>query len=121
MGDLSENFSRHEFACKCGCGMDTVDARLLAVLQYLRDETDARITITSGNRCHNHNLKIKGSLNSQHTYSKAADFVVEDHTPSQVYDLLNNWFPDTLGLGVYDGWVHVDSREPMSRWDKRKS
>jgi hypothetical protein len=29
MGDLSENFSRREFECSCGCGMDTVDAQLL--------------------------------------------------------------------------------------------
>ena len=36
MGDLSENFSRHEFACKCGCGNDTVDAELIRVLQSVR-------------------------------------------------------------------------------------
>ena len=27
MGDLSENFSRSEFECKCGCGFATVDVR----------------------------------------------------------------------------------------------
>lgn len=101
--------------------MDTIDAQLLAVMQYLRDQTGSKITITSGNRCDKHNTHIGGSHGSQHCYSKAADFRVEDHTPGEIYDLINNWFPDQLGLGVYDNWVHVDVREGMARWDKRSN
>ena len=37
MGTVSKNFSRSEFACKCGCGFDAVDVDLLAGLQALRD------------------------------------------------------------------------------------
>ena len=37
MGDLSPNLSRHEMACNNGCGFDTVDARLVDVLQDVVD------------------------------------------------------------------------------------
>ena len=33
MGDLTSNLSRHEFACECGCGFDTVDFELVTVIQ----------------------------------------------------------------------------------------
>ena len=32
----SKYFSRSEFACRCGCGFDTVDAELLQILEKLR-------------------------------------------------------------------------------------
>jgi len=36
MGDLSPHFSRHEFACRDGCGYDTPEPELLAALEELR-------------------------------------------------------------------------------------
>ena len=33
MGDLTRNFSRNEFKCKCECGFDTVDYELVTILQ----------------------------------------------------------------------------------------
>ena len=38
MGDLTKNFSRNEFKCKCGkCTNNYIDIRLVKGLQALRD------------------------------------------------------------------------------------
>ena len=76
MGDLSEHFSREEMACKCGCGLDTVDAELLSLLEKIRAHFDRPITINSGCRCEAHNRAVGGSKNSQHLIGRAADIVV---------------------------------------------
>jgi len=59
MGDLSKNLSRHEMICFCGCGFDTVDAKLVSALQGAADAFDAIIRITGGNRCREHNYKLR--------------------------------------------------------------
>lgn len=115
MGDLSTNFSRREFACKCGCGHDTVDAELLTVLQWLRWEVKARIDINSGCRCRKHNRNENGKKRSQHLFGRAADIVVDDVRPAQVFDLLEEQYPARLGLICYDRFVHVDSRRGKYR------
>jgi uncharacterized protein YcbK (DUF882 family) len=118
MGDLSENFSREEFACKCNCGMDTVDVELVAVLEHLRSAFigDTAITINSGCRCRGHNADINGSANSQHVKSRAADITVEGVDPDVVQDVFDGLFPDQYGMGSYDTFTHVDSRAGKARW-----
>ena len=118
---ISRNFDRSEFACKCGCGQDTVDADLLDMLETLRRRFGQPITITSGNRCAEYNAKIGGAKNSQHLYGRAADIVVKDVTPKEIYNALNAYLHNRCGLGLYSGWVHVDTRTGvMSRWDETK-
>lgn len=117
MGDISEHFSRSEFACKCGCGQDTVDAELLDVLERVRKHWGKSITINSGNRCKAYNKVIGGSKNSQHVKSRAADIVVEDMLPFHVYKLLDIWYPDKYGMGSYDTFTHIDTRtNKRARW-----
>ena len=136
MGDLSKNLSRHEFVCSCGCGFDTVDSRLVDVLQDVTDSFDAYIVITGGNRCKKHNdaLRVdyelsngkhgaKTAANSQHIYGRAADFKlyrVVDHKqidPESVYDYLASNYPGALGIRLYSNRVHVDTRTGIPwRW-----
>ena len=116
MGDVSENFSRKEFACKCGCGFDAVDTDLLAVLERLR-KLFGPILITSGNRCQAHNLKVGGSTHSQHLYAKAVDIKVRKAYQEEVADVLEAMFPDAHGIGRYNEWTHFDVRKPKARWD----
>ena len=119
MGDLSKNFSRSEFECRCGCGMRVIDAELVKVLEEVREAFGGkRITITSGNRCYAHNLKIGGAENSKHTQSIAADFKVEGVNPPGVYEWIDARYPDSFGLGKYNGWTHLDVRKGKGRWDK---
>ena len=123
MGDLTTNFSRHEFACQCGCGFDTVDIELIQVLEDIRAHFFAKsLIITSGYRCHANNAKAGGSAKSQHLIGKAADFKVKDDcgyvNPGLVYDYLDRKFPARLGLGLYSNRVHVDVRSHAARWSK---
>ena len=36
MGDLTEHFSRSEFACKCNCGADGISEELVSKLELVR-------------------------------------------------------------------------------------
>ena len=115
MGDISKHFSRSEFACKCGCGFDTVDVELIENLQAIRSALGP-VTITSGCRCFEYNKKVGGSANSQHLYGRAADIVVADLDAWSVQEFCE----DELlpgGLGSYDSVTHVDSRTGHARWE----
>jgi len=116
MSDLSLNFSRWEFACRCQtCGYDTVDAELIDILQKLRDFFDRPVHITSGTRCLRHNKYVGGSPQSQHLYGRAADVVVEG-TPAK---LVAEWAIDNgvPGVGAYPDFTHLDTRSAgMARW-----
>jgi len=114
MGDLTKNFSRSEFACKCGCGFDTVDIVMVNELQRLRDKY-GRITITSGCRCVKHNKAEGGGKFSQHLLGKAADFIIHSMKASEVFKLLDFYWEG--GLGKYHGRTHIDSRNIKARWD----
>jgi len=118
MTQLSPNFKREEFACKCGCGFDTVDVALLSTLEYIRSYFGKPVTINSGCRCPEYNKKIGGEPDSQHMKARAADIVVKDVSPDKVADMLeqNNW---NGGLGRYDTFTHVDTRDVKARWDFR--
>ena len=115
MGDVSENFNRSEFACKCQCGKDTVDVDLLKLLEKIRGHFDAPVRINSGNRCATHNAFTGGLSNSQHLYSKAADIVVDNVHPHIVAELARQL--DAGGVGDYNTFTHVDVRSGVkARW-----
>lgn len=117
MGDLSTNFSRIEFACGCGCGLDTVDAELLAVAEDIRSEF-GRVSVTSGCRCTQYNATIGGSIGSQHIVCRAMDFVTELGTPAEVQAWLKARYPGKYGIGSYSGWTHIDTRGgSAARWN----
>lgn len=121
MAKLTHYFAREEFACGCGCGFDTVDYTLATVLEQLRFDFKRAVAVTSGARCAKHNKAVGGEPDSQHLKGKAADIQVAGISTSDVYTYLNKRYPDRFGLGVYDGWVHIDVRGGYARWDKRTS
>lgn len=109
-------FKREEFACKCGCGFDTVDVDLLPILIDLRSKFKSPVIITSGCRCYEYNRKVGSKYSSQHTKGKAADITVKGYSPEQVYDYLTAKYPNKYGFGLYKTFVHVDSRDVKARW-----
>jgi uncharacterized protein YcbK (DUF882 family) len=118
MGDLSKNFSRHEFACRC-CGRAEINQRLVDALQELRDLAGLPVRVTSGYRCPEHNQAIGGATRSQHLLGTAADIVVRGMTPAEMYRLAEDIevFRNG-GIGVYPdkGFIHVDVRDGRARW-----
>ena len=134
MGSLSTNLSRHEMACRCGCGFNTVDVLLVEMIQRIVDAFKTRygwvsLEVTGPNRCAKHNHRIGGAPNSLHKEAKAMDFrlwMKYDHggdryqiEPQEVYDFIDTSWPDTFGVGIYDDRVHFDVRPRKARWDKR--
>lgn len=112
---ISPNFSRSEFACKCGCGQDTVDVELIVLLEKIRAHFNAPITIHSGNRCTKYNKSVGGKPKSQHLLSRAADFTVKGVTPEEVYNYCDGWHTSG-GLGKYKTFTHIDTRGDPVRW-----
>ena len=112
-------FKRHEFACECGCGFDVADSELLDVLEGIRFEFEAPVIITGGNRCAAHNKTIGGADKSQHIFGKAVDFKVKNVHEDVVATFLEQEYPNTYGIGRYNGRTHVDVREQKVRWDSR--
>ena len=122
MGDIAKHFDRSEFTCKCGCGFDTVDLSVLTILVAVRIHFNAPVTITSGCRCFAYNrLPVEeggaGSNDeSQHPRARAADIQVKGVSPKEVYDYLCQ-FKDKISLGLYETFVHVDTRtDGGKRW-----
>lgn len=113
---LSKNFNSKEFSCKgdnC-CSVVKIDNKLVDFAQKIRDNFNAPVTINSGYRCEKHNKKVGGALGSYHTKGMAADIVVKDIEPKEVAK-----FAESLGIkgiGLYDSFVHIDTREKKSFW-----
>jgi len=122
MGDLTKNFSRHEFACHC-CGEVKVDMRLVEALQKLRDLAGVPIRVVSGYRCPKHNAEVGGAKNSYHLRGMAADIVIGELDVYRMA-LLAEQIEEFRGggLGIYPDvnppFIHVDVRDGRARWAK---
>ena len=129
MGNITENFSMHEFECRCGCKMPKeVQAnikKLALQLQFLRTRIGSSIKITSAYRCLSHNRMIGSNDSSQHPKGKAADIQVKTFSPHYVHTFIENMIQDVMnnegvtikGLGKYNSFTHVDIRESVARWN----
>lgn len=120
MGDLSKHFSKHEFACKCGCGFGLKDGDvnpdLINRLEEIRTYFGKPISILSGCRCKKHNTKIGGAEHSQHLLGTAADIIVKDTSPVKVFDYINRAYL-LGGTGKYRLFTHVDVRKNKAVWN----
>jgi uncharacterized protein YcbK (DUF882 family) len=110
---ISPNFKRAEFACKCGCGFDTVDTVLLEALETIRTHFESPVVITSACRCPSHNKVVGGAPYSQHLLARAADIYVKGIEPKKVAD-----YAESLGMSVgsYDAFTHIDSRSGIPKY-----
>lgn len=116
MGDLSENFNRGEFACRCGCGGATVYPELITVLEALRAHFGKPVQVFSGYRCRDHNRRVGGAAKSMHLLGLAADVSVRDVAPKRVHDWLAAQYPGRYGIGGYLTFTHIDVRGTAARW-----
>jgi uncharacterized protein YcbK (DUF882 family) len=114
MGDLSTHFNRAELECKCGCGQNTVDSKLVDLLEKIRTHFDVPVHVTSGNRCIRYNGEVGGAEFSQHLKGKAADIVVDGIPTELVAELAHDL--GTPGVGCYNDFVHIDVRDGYARW-----
>lgn len=116
---LTENFQQHEYDCKCNsetCTYTLIDMDHVTKLQKLRDIVGP-ITITSAFRCESHNKSVNGSKTSKHLLGVATDIKVHRLNIECVRAIVRGLFN---GVGIYDTFTHVDSRETPAEWDFRK-
>lgn len=66
-------FKKDEFICKCGCGLNNIDLKLVKILDEIREYFGKPCIITSGCRCTTYNKKVGGIANSKHVQGKACD------------------------------------------------
>ena len=125
MGNITRNISRHEGACKCGCGFAVMDFRTVEVVQGVCDHilgaTGADrviLHINSWCRCEEHNKNEGGEDDSYHLTGMAVDFWIEiikdEHRsiidPHLVYVYLNRKYAGQFGIGKYKDFTHFDPR-----------
>jgi len=116
---LTKNFSSSELDCKCqyaSCNKTLIDSEHIAKLQKLRDMIGP-IKITSGFRCKRHNKNVGGVPTSQHVKGTATD-IQHKRLP---YQVIADWARKMFcgGIGIYDTFVHIDSRGAARNWDNR--
>ena len=123
---LSDNFSLYEFTKSQTAIRHNIDNTptekqifnlrnlCVHVLQPVRNNFLQPVIISSGFRCAELNIKIGGSIKSQHVQGQAADIEVVGVDNSHLSDFINdNLKFDQLILEFYDGvdphsgWVHV--------------
>ena len=114
----------HMMLCPC-CKKGGFESALLIVLEVIRANFDAPVTIHSGSRCTKHNASVGGAPKSQHLVnddileSDAADISVEGISTKQLHLFVKSLpFANLLGIGYYpnNGFVHVDTRGYAARW-----
>lgn len=69
----TEHFKVSEFACKCGCGHNPIDQRVIDMAETIRQALGVPVRVNSGCRCEKHNAKSGGVKGSKHVLGKAAD------------------------------------------------
>ena len=106
MGDLTNNFSAKEFACRCGCGFQDINLGLVDILQNVRDNYPHPLIITSGFRCPEHNRNVGGSPESSHLKGLAVDIACPDSTSR--YILLRTLVVYFSRICIAKNFIHVD-------------
>lgn len=110
---LPRHFEPFEFACRCGCGAQSVSAALVLRLDAVREILGRRVFVTSGRRCAKHNASpaVGGSEQSRHLIGCAADVRPDYDAPLSDLAALLALFFSTPGdeFIVYKdrGFVHV--------------
>ena len=113
---LSANFRAREFDCPgAGCCSKTlVDDTLVSFLQNIREHFGKPIT-PLGYRCPAHNAKTPNAApKSKHTLGMAADFHIDGVTPLAIAQYAESI--GVKGIGLYDSFVHIDTREKKAFW-----
>ena len=108
MGDLTDHFSRKEFACKCNCGADKVASELVSKLEIVRLMYGKPMKVTSGIRCDTHNSSpaVGGAKDSAHLDGLAADIAVNGcFERDQLVGFLRTHFKR---MGIAKNFIHVD-------------
>jgi uncharacterized protein YcbK (DUF882 family) len=114
-------FQSHEFTCHClhpECVDQKISAHLVDLLNAVRKTLGSPIQITSGYRCHQHQLDLasKGFETakgiSQHELGNASDIVGDNMHSLSIIILSLNYFK---AIGFSKRFIHIDLRSDKER------
>lgn len=117
---LTNNFNLQEFECSHPEHRHVrVDESLVKKLQQLRDTLGVPLIINSAYRCLERNKQVGGAEKSQHLYGTAVDISMKTINISieEVAKLAEDIGFD--GIGLYNTFIHLDTRGTPARWDNR--
>jgi peptidoglycan hydrolase-like protein with peptidoglycan-binding domain len=113
---VAPDFRAREFDCQGAdcCAETPIDESLVAYLQQIRDYFGKPVYLTAY-RCKAYNARTPNAApNSYHCYGQAADFHINGVAPAEIAK-----FAESIGIkgiGLYDTFVHIDTRESKSFW-----
>lgn len=122
---ITNNFHKIEFESKDGSDMPNDVYKnikeLAQNLQIIRNHIGKPIIINSAYRSPAHNRRIGGVRNSFHTKGMAADIVIKGLSPKKlariIKKLMNEGKIKKGGIGLYNTFVHYDTRGYFAKWD----
>jgi hypothetical protein len=114
MRDFKILFPRGQFACKCGCGFNEIDEKVVAIVDVIQTVAPEAV-VSSGCRCEKHNLEEGGKPSSAHLRGLAADIACIN---SQVrYIVLRTLFNRNVRrIGIGKTFVHFDLDQELPQW-----
>lgn len=107
-------FQKSEFTCKCGCGLNNINLKLVKILDEIRTHFGQPIIVTSGCRCATHNKRVQGVPNSRHVSGKAADIYVSNVPKNKVLNKCKEYVANGRARYTYTNdtnmgnAVHID-------------
>ena len=112
MAKDTTNFKVSEFSCKCGCGFNCIDQRVIDMAQIIREALGVPVKVNSGCRCDKHNANVGGVKGSKHTKGLAADLSCELGA-AKMFDTVKKLqaegkLPDLDYCIRYRTFIHID-------------
>lgn len=112
---LSEHFHISEFACRdpedCP-GKVFVEMELIEKLEKFRLLLGKPLFVSSGYRTHKWNSLVNGSPKSRHLLGQAADIRMDMYDKDRI--MVFAVHAGFKGIGLYDGFIHLDIRHELS-------
>jgi zinc D-Ala-D-Ala carboxypeptidase len=112
------NFTPKEIACK-GTHRLLIDKKAMDALQVLRTALGVPFSPNSAYRTPEHNAAIRGARNSYHVKGRAFDIPIKKGmTRAMIHEAARK--AGFKGIGDYNTFVHVDTRDAATYFDRRK-
>jgi len=103
-----ENFNIQDVHCKCGnCESNTLNNKLVIMLQSARYKANVPFFISSWNRCEKHNKKVGGKKDSSHLKGFAIDIKI--HNSRDRFVILKSLIDVGFKrIGIGSNLIHID-------------
>ncbi|SRR6056297_945009 len=111
---LSEHFHISEFVCRDPedlPGKVFIEMELIEKLERFRSLLQMPLIVTSGYRTQKWNRIVGGSPGSRHLLGQAADISMDGYDPDRI--LVFAVHAGFKGIGLYDDFIHLDTRRQL--------